>query len=717
MRGTVSSLGADEVALLAEAARGVLSRTWSSPLVAGRPDAGTTGLRRVWDAAVDQGWTALGTEAAFDAAIAVMAELGRSACPLPLIDVYVTTRLLGRREDLVDAVVGGAVRPVVAVSDDVDVRVLRFIEAAQAATHVLVVSGAGAEAVLHRIVEAEPTPGLAAPPWCDVHLEPRPAGTARVEAVDVEEAKALLRLGFAVRAMAAAGRAHELAVEHAKVRVQFGKPIGSYQAVQHRSADCAIEVSAARLLTQEAVRLHARSDLAWLLAAELAAAHAARAALGVQLGAHHTLAAVGFFEEHEAPWLFRRVHADVTRMCDLRLAQGEPADVLIESGADLPRLDLGQTAETFRNEVCALSAAHSRQSGVGRIGDDPDLVAALAAAGYLGMGWPVENGGRCATVEEQMVLSEELDYHRTRASMARSAADILGNAIVRHGTAEQKARFLPLIALGRLAYYLGYSEPDVGSDLASLQTRAVRDGDDWVINGRKMWGTAAHRADYVWLATRTDPGASVPHAGITVFLCPTGLPGWDIQQHRGLSGEISCSTFFDDVRIPDSARVGEVNGGWKVITDALANERVVMAGISARIRRQFDDLLAVVRQDPETIVGPRGSAARRRITEIAVRLQTARALTTASVRATAQGSGARLEAPMAKIVGGELAEDFGEAVLGILGPHAALSDEVAGVPGDGAFEHGLRLSIMYVVGGGTGDIQRNLIARALGLPR
>ena len=140
-----------------------------------------------------------------------------------------------------------------------------------------------------------------------------------------------------------------------------------------------------------------------------------------------------------------------------------------------------------------------------------------------------------------------------------------------------------------------------------------------------------------------------------------------------------------------------------------------MGGIAASLLRQLDDLLAVVRADPDAWLGPRGSAARARLGELAVTLQANRALVAAAIGATASGGGTRLEAPMAGVLGGELAEEFGEAMLDILGPVAALSG--ADAPGGGAFEYGLRLSIMYVVGGGTNDIQRGLIARGLGLPR
>jgi alkylation response protein AidB-like acyl-CoA dehydrogenase len=212
-----------------------------------------------------------------------------------------------------------------------------------------------------------------------------------------------------------------------------------------------------------------------------------------------------------------------------------------------------------------------------------------------------------------------------------------------------------------------------------------------------------------------DPDAKA-HAGISVFCVPTGLPGWSIQQHRSLAGEVSCTSFFDDVRIPDSARIGEVNGGWQVLTEALAHERIVIASGTARLLRLFDDLLAVLRADPVGTVGSRGSAARRDLTALAARLQAARALIATSTRQTLDPAGNRAAAPMAKIVGSELEEELGEAVLQLLGPAAALAaGPNAGAPQ--SFESALRFSIMAVVAGGTNDIQRNLVARALGLPR
>ena len=167
----------------------------------------------------------------------------------------------------------------------------------------------------------------------------------------------------------------------------------------------------------------------------------------------------------------------------------------------------------------------------------------------------------------------------------------------------------------------------------------------------------------------------------------------------------------------DAARVGEVNGGWKIILDALAGERIAMGGIAAELHRQFDDLLAVVGTANGSCLGERGSSGRALLGHLAVRIQACRALVASAIGAAVSGENANVQAAMAAVMGGEVAEEFGEAVLKLLGPEAALSSENAGVPGSGSFEYGLRYSIMYVVGGGTNDIQRGIIARSLGLPR
>jgi alkylation response protein AidB-like acyl-CoA dehydrogenase len=694
----------------------VLRAQWPQARAAGE-DPDFSSLRGLWATAVRQGWTELASDGALDAVVAAMSRLGRVACPLPLMDVYVAMRLLPRESPVVADIIAGSIRPVAACTPS-DTSRVRFAEAGPAATHILLILDGG-EVLLRPIAEAVPTTGLARPMWSDVALGGEVTARVTAGAAAVEEAKLLLRLGLAARAVGAAERTVEYSIAHAKERVAFGQPIGSFQAVSHRAVNGASDMTACHHLLREAVRAYRSGRPDWPLTAALAVEFAGPAAVSAQFGAQHTLAAMGYFEEHDAPWLFRRVNADVSKIDGLPLAAGDVADALIETGEGLPSLELGEAAERFREEIRQFLAPFRQDVAVvhfdGRY--HAGLTSEAARRGYLTMAWPEAAGGAGASVEEQMVIGEELSYQRLPL-MAKSAADMLGTAIIRHGTPEQQARYLPLIASGDFPFYLGYSEPEVGSDLASLRTRAVRDGGVWIVNGRKMWGTGAHRAKWVWLAARTDPDAAPPHAGITVFLTRIDRPGFELQQHTALSGEVSCSTFFDDFRIPDTDRIGEVNGGWRVITEALAAERVLMANIAATVLRLMDDMLAEIRTDPQGTVGGRGSAKRRLISELAARLQAARVLVNASVRATARaGGGARLEAPMAKIIASQLLEDFGEAALRIFGPSAALGEGVPDVPGRGAFEYNLRLSIMQVVGGGSIDIQRNLVGRALGLPR
>jgi alkylation response protein AidB-like acyl-CoA dehydrogenase len=694
---------ATELAEFAKTVAALTARNWGRATDAAHAD-----LAGLWTAGAAQGFFGLGAEDALDAALTAIREAARAACPLPVMDAFVAARVLRDDEKTAGQIADGEVRVLVAAEGGTG-----YLDGGPAATHVLTLPADGGTARLHPVAGCREVPGLAVPPWTAVEFGPAQA-QVELSAAEADQATVLLRLGLAARAAAAAERAHELAVEHAKTRRQFGQAIGSFGAVQQRTASCQIDVSASRHLLDRAVDAYASGRDDWPLHTEIAVEFIAAAARRVQLGAQHTLAAIGYFEEHEAPWLFRRVHADVARLRALPLQAGDVADVLIEArpgestaeersrgtGASLPPFDHGPTGENFRAEVREFLAATPSDPAV--------LIPAMAERGWFGLGWPAEYGGRDASLAEQVVLNDEVMYARAPVTIQLAAVMLLGGSILRHGTEEQKAAFLPLIRAGKLHFCLGYSEPEAGSDLASLRTRAERDGDGWVINGQKLWTTGGHQASHVWLATRTDPDAARPHAGITVFLIPMNTPGITVQQHRALSGEISCTVFYDDVRVPDSARVGPVNGGWKVITDALAGERVLMGGIAASLRRQLDDLLAIVRADTGGTVGPRGSAARARLAELAVTLQANRALVAAAIGATASGGGARLEAPMAGVLGGELAEAFGEAMLDILGPRAALA---------GPFEQGLRLSVMYVVGGGTNDIQRGLIARGLGLPR
>ncbi len=604
-----------ERAAFDDALTGVLQKFWGDATGAEAGD-----VQEVWAAAVEQGWFELGPAGALDLAIAAARRLGRAACPLPLLDGYAASELLDE-----SAIVAGAVR-VVLIADPT-----APIDAGGAATHVLIVPPEGGRARLCPIVEQHPLPGLAVPARTRARLG-APITEFDVARHDADRALVLARLGEATRALAAAERSHEMEIDHAKTRRQFGKVIGSFGAVQQRAAQCQIDIRSANLMLAEAVSALQRHHVDALPAAELAIAHIAAIAPRVHFGAHHTLAAIGYFNEHPAPWLFRRVHADIAMLSTIELAQGSVGDVLVETGARLPASDLGDAGEAFRREVLQfIGDLGARDRAPTPVNVDPDVVRGMADRDWLGLEWPAEYGGRSGSLAEQVVLNEEATYHRIGATKALGSVMLIGSAILRHGTEQQKQQFLPIIRSGQLNFCLGYSEPDAGSDLASLRTRAVRDGDNWVLNGQKLWTTGAHVSEWVWLAARTNAEATPRHAGIMVFLFRLDTPGVTIQQHTALSGEVSCTVFYDHVCVPDSARVGEVDGGWAVIVDVLAGERITMGNIAAALHRQLDDLLDFVTGDPGRWVGERGSAKRATVTDLAVRVQATRALVRAAI--------------------------------------------------------------------------------------
>ncbi len=668
-------------------------------------------LLKVHEAAAQQGWFELGPEGALDFLVAASRELGKRACPLPVADAYVATRLLP--DELAARVGQGDLRIVVSElaprGDE-----LGPLEGAQHATHVLVLDRASGVGELRPVTGTAAQEGLAVPAWVRVTTG-EVVARVEVEPARVRSALDAMRLAVAARAVAAGARMHELAVAHSLVRRQFGKPIGAFGAVQQRTAATQIDVMAATALIDQAVQVamaaagreNGPGDTD--LAVDLAVRLVVDTVTGIGFGAQHTLGAIGFFEEHEASWLFRRVHAD-----KLLLASGARdgvARALVEDGRSLPRLDLGRRAEAFREEVHALLRRHTTDG----VTDPEGLREEMTRLDWFALGWPEGDGGLGASTEEQVVLHEELKYAGGPVDRAMSATMLLGHSLLRHGTPEQKATFLPLIREGRMAFCLGYSEPEAGSDLASLRTRAVRDGDEWVIDGQKSWTTRAQTASHVWLAVRTDPAAQPRHAGITIFLVPMDTPGIEVQQHVALSGEISCTVFYDGVRVPDSARVGDVDGGWKVITDALAAERVVMGGVAATMRRNLDALLDVLRRSPQDV----GAAALDRLCSLAARLQAARVLVVRATQAM-EGTEARTIGPVAAVLSGELAEELAEAAIELLGPAGALAPGAPDSPqpfGGVSFDAALRVAPMYVIGGGTNDIQRGIIARALGLPR
>lgn len=686
----------------ADSVRGTLARIWPDARSAGHAD-----IAELWSDAAGHGWFELGESHAVGALVIASYETGAVAAPLPLADAFAAISLLHSNDEVVAGIASGMIRAVVSTGDED-----AFHDGGQELNYVLRLSPNDAT-FSHGPAYAVEVPSLPRPGWVRVDDvgEHSLVGCAPNQIAD---ASSLLRLGLAARALGAAARMHQLAVEHARTRRQFDRLIGSFGGVQQRAAQAHIELTAGQALLMEAVRHAAAGDPRWMLAAEIAVQHIATAAPAIQFAAHHTLAAHSYFEDHVGPWLFRRVHADVARIRDINQPCGTVADWLIDRCDRLPAIGPDSDATDFRQKLTSFLDTLTWTEQVGRTDFANEINIRVAAAGLFGIGWPEEYGGRGASAAEQFTLYEELAYRRVPVENHINAVTYVGEPILEHGTEEQKKRFLPMIAAGEMDHALGYSEAESGSDLASLRTRADREGDFWVINGEKQWSTDAERCNWVWLAVRTDQDAVPKHEGITMFLVPLDTPGITVHPHVGLSGENSCAVTYREVRVPDAYRVGPVNGGWRIIMGSLTNERLALGGMAAGLRRQLDDLTDVLRHERSLRPRPAGSSSRARLTHLAVRLQAARCLV--GLATSSQVPAERLmNASMAKVLASEAAEDFGLGVMEILGAKGALSTHDA--PGMGHFEYGLRLSMMYVIGGGTNDIQKALIARSLGLPR
>jgi len=517
--------------------------------------------------------------------------------------------------------------------------------------------------------------------------------------------------------LGAAARCHELAIAHARTRVAFGQPIGAYQAVSHRAANASVHIQGADALIREAwgTALDVSKPT---MASELAVRHTMRVLPDIVHMSGETLGAVGYFEEHEFPALFRTVHAGLARIRPSLASDTQVFAQLVQSaGAGLPTLEEGEEALRFRAEVADFASRHElARDAVVHLDNIEDrsndqIAAEAASLGYLTLGWPVEYGGADAPFAHQLALAEELTYRRVPLG-ARVDSDLVGTAIFKHGGEAQREHFLPIIASGQLNYYTAYSELEFGSDLAQVQTRASREGDDWVIHGRKAWGTRAQNAEYAWLLARTSDNEDAPHRGLTMFLAPCrGVDGWRFDEHVGLNGEISCTTYFDGMRVPDLYRIGDVDQGWRVLMSSLAKIRIFMANSAASMNRHLDDVLVELRRRGSEMADRTDGGAAARALEIAAKIQVARIL----VRATSSASDAKLAPAVAKLVACEVYRDLSEWAFELFGWESVLTEGQEGAVLGGSVEYNLRYTLMQTLAGGTPDIQRNQIARMLAL--
>jgi alkylation response protein AidB-like acyl-CoA dehydrogenase len=336
-----------------------------------------------------------------------------------------------------------------------------------------------------------------------------------------------------------------------------------------------------------------------------------------------------------------------------------------------------------------------------------EVVRQLGADGWLTLGWPREYGGQERPLLDQLIFTDEAAVAGVPVPFL--TLNTIGPTIMRFGTPEQKQHFLPRIARGELHFAIGYSEPEAGTDLASLRTRAERDDDSFVINGQKMWTSLIQHADYVWLACRTDPDAP-PHKGISVLIVPTDAPGFSWTPVRTVTGVGTSATYYSDVRVPASSVVGEVNRGWGLITNQLNHERVALtsaAPLASALREVTEWARKTGAIEREWV---RVHLARVHARTEFLKLQGWRI-------ASSGGSPGPAAASATKVFGTEFATEAYRLLLEVLGPAAAVRTGSPGALLAGRLERAHRTALILTFGGGTNEVQRDIIAAAaLGQP-
>ena len=376
-------------------------------------------------------------------------------------------------------------------------------------------------------------------------------------------------------------------------------------------------------------------------------------------------------------------------------------------------MDLRDTPkeEAFRLELRAWLAANAKDTPHPDRGTDEGRQQhrawhrKLHDAGYAGLSWPVEYGGRGGTPSEQVIFEEELGRAGAPGLANHLGIFHVGPAIMAHGTDEQKKRFLPPMLAAEEIWCQGFSEPGAGSDLASLRTRAVRDRDDFVVNGQKVWTTFGMHADICQLLVRTDPDAP-KHRGISCLIVDMRSPGIEVRPLRQMTGGSEFGeVFFDDARVPAENLLGELNAGWQVTMTTLASERASVLTFHVRVQDKVRDLARLAREH-----GREGdSLVRQRIGACALDAHALRLISYSSATRAEQKTATGLEGSLAKLLWSELEQRIYETAAEILGPDAVL---------ESPWLHGLLDSRSLTIAAGTSEIQKTLLAeRGLGMPR
>jgi alkylation response protein AidB-like acyl-CoA dehydrogenase len=507
-------------------------------------------------------------------------------------------------------------------------------------------------------------------------------------------------VGILVAAEAAglAGWALDTAVDHARTREQFGRPIGAFQAVKHRCADMLVRVEQARATAWDAARGIDEPDGSRDLAVAAALAVGIAAAIDNAKDCVQVLGGIGYTWEHDAHVVLKRALSLRALMGDPAAWRGRAADLALQGVRRELRLDLGDT-EQLRAEVRAFLQGLDGA-------DDRDV--AIADAGFLMPHWP-EPWGRNAGAVQQLVIDEEF------AAAGVKRRDLVVGAwaaptLVAHGTPEQQERFVRPTLQGKVVWCQMFSEPGAGSDLASLQTRAEKVDGGWRVNGQKVWTSMADVADWAILLARTSgTGKGADRSkGITYFLLDMKTPGVDVRPLREMTGHAAFNeVFLDDVFIPDDCVVGEVDGGWRLARTTLANERVAMSSGSP-FGRGVEDVLADVAGLPAV-----DGVLRDRVGHLVCEAHGQALLAFRTTLRQLSGAEPGPASSVRKLVGMRHQQDAAELRFELLGEQGLVTEGEAA-----QLAHVMLNTRCLTIAGGTSEVLKNVVGeRILGLPR
>jgi 3-oxochol-4-en-24-oyl-CoA dehydrogenase len=706
-----------EQAALAEAVRGFARSVSLVKESRAAVESDADALPASWSLLAKQELLALPFDAELvDVCVAVDA-LGAALAPGPIVPTLAVARLVATAgDDSARALVEPGVRDG-SFSAAVDLDGL--LVGGTAVSHVLLRVGGEWSLVDVAAVDADPRPGLdRSRSVAALSATPSPdAVVGRLSGVTDDDVRRLVAVLLAAESAGVAAWCLETAVDYAKVREQFGRPIGAFQAVKHRCARMLAEVELARAAVWDAAGAHdddADEDTRRLVTA-VAASTAPQAAVDNAKSVVQVLGGIGYTWEHDAHLYLKRAVA-TRQLLGGTTTWHREAVLLARGGVRRSRhLHLGPDAEPVRAAVTEFLATVQSLEGA-------EQRKAIADAGYLVPHWPTPYG-RAAGPIEQLVIDEEF----TRAGVGRPDL-VIGNwalpTILEHGSDVQRSRFVPPTLHGDITWCQMFSEPGAGSDLASLQTKAVRVDGGWSLSGQKVWTSQARVADWAICLARTSsepdrhsqhgarkhsqPGAR-KHDGITYFLVDMASPGLDVRPLRELTGHAMFNEIFlTDVFVPDDCVVGEVGGGWRLARTTLANERVAMSSGSA-----FPSGIEQLLQALDAHEAADDDAALVAVGELICRAQADVMLGVRATLARVSGTDPGAASSVRKLVGMHLRQDAAELSLSLLGPGAAAGGETA----TAALQRFLGTRSLTIAGG-TSEVLHNVIAeRILGLPR